>query len=35
MNKDDWDYFKKTVEPLSERKKTFLKKKYLEKKMKK
>ena len=26
MNKDDWDYFKKTVEPLSNRRKNFLKK---------
>ena len=27
MNKDDWDYFKTTVEPLSNRRKNFLKKK--------
>lgn len=27
MNKDDWDFFKKTVEPLTEKKKNFFKKK--------
>ena len=33
MTKDDWDYFKKTVAPLSERKKNFFKKKLSEEKI--
>lgn len=33
MSKDDWDYFKQTVAPLSERKKNFSKKKLERKKI--